>query len=335
MSFSIGICGLPNVGKSTLFSALTKRNVKISPIPFTTIDPNVAILEVPDERLEKISKATGILKIVPAFIEFVDIAGLVKGAHLGEGMGNQFLSHIRHCDAILLLARAFEEEKAKNYLEKINPKEEFALLETELLMKDLETIEKILKKIKDEKEKKFFSFLKEEITKGKKISSIPLTKEEKEKIKEIQFLTEKPMLYVINSDFKHRFEKKEDFFELNAKEELEAMFFSDDEKKELGFKSSIENLIKMSYNILDLITFFTVAKNKEVRAWPIKKGSNILEGAEKIHSDFQKKFIKAEVVNFEELIKFGSWKELQKNGKIKIVGKDYIIQEGDVIEIKI
>ena len=335
MSFSIGICGFPNVGKSTLFSALTKREVKISPIPFSTIEPNIAILEVPDERLKKISKATNIPKIVPTFIEFVDIAGLVKGAHLGEGMGNQFLSHIRHCDAILLLARAFHEENIQNYLGKIDPQEEFSLLETELLMKDLETIEKILQKTKDEKEKKLFSFLKEEVTKGKKISLISLPEEEKKKIKEIQFLTDKPVLYVVNSNSKNPFFEKEKFLELNAKEELEITYFSKEEKKELGLKSSIKNLIKMSYNILDLITFFTVAKNKEVRAWSIKRGSNILEGAEKIHSDFRKKFIKAEVVSFEELIKFGDWKELQKNGKIKIIGKDYIIQEGDVIEIKI
>jgi len=335
MNFSIGICGLPNVGKSTLFSALTKREVKISPIPFSTIDPNVAVLEVPDERLEKISKATNIPKIVPAFIEFVDIAGLVKGAHQGEGMGNQFLSHIRHCDAILLLARAFQEENIQNYLGKIDPQEEFSLLETELLMKDLETIEKILQKTKDEKEKKLFSFLKEEVIKGKKISLISLPEEERKRIKEIQFLTDKPVLYVINSNTKNSFFEKENLLELNAKEELEISYFSEAERKELGFKSSIKNLIKMSYNILDLITFFTIAKNKEVRAWSIKRGSNILEGAEKIHSDFRKKFIKAEVVSFEELIKFGNWKELQKNGKIRIVGKDYIIQEGDVIEIKI
>ncbi|MGB9598235.1 MAG: DUF933 domain-containing protein, partial [Minisyncoccales bacterium] len=299
------------------------------------IEPNIALLEIPDERLEKISRAGGIKKIVPGFIEFVDIAGLVQKAHLGEGMGNQFLSQIRHCQAILILARAFENEKAKNYLGRIDPQNEFSLIETELIMKDLETVEKILKRTKDEKEKNFFLFLKEKLTKGQKISSLNLSAQKKEMIRDAQFLTEKPVLYVVNSDFKQKFKKEKDFFELNVKEEFEMIQFSEKEKKELDFHSRLDELVKKSYEVLNLITFFTIAKEKEVKAWMIKKGSNILEGARKIHSDFKEKFIKAQIGDFKDLLKLGSWKNLLKNGKIKIVGRDYIIQDGDIIEIKI
>lgn len=335
MSFSIAICGLPNVGKSTLFSALTKKEVKISPVPFSTIDPNIARVAIEDSRLEKISLATGIPKIVPAFVEFYDIAGLVKNAHRGEGMGNQFLSHIRQCNAILLLARAFENEKVRNYLGEINPEKEFNILETELMMKDLETIEKCLKSTKKQKEKEILFFLREEIAKGKKISQVLLSPEEKEIIKGFQFLTQKPFLYVVNGSLLSFSSFRSDFLFVNAQEELEISSLSEEEQKELGVVSRLEQLIKASYNILELISFFTIAHNKEVKAWTIKKNSNILEGAKKIHSDFKEKFIKAEIVNWEELIKTKNWKELHKMGKIKIVGRDYILQEGDIVEFKI
>jgi len=335
MSFSVGICGLPNVGKSTLFKVLTKREVKISPRPFTTIEPNIGVVSVPDERLEEISKLVKPEKTTFTQIEFVDIAGLIKGAHKGEGLGNQFLSEIRHCDAIVEVIRCFEDPGVENVLGEINPQKEIEILETELLMKDLETIENSLKKKGDEKRKKILEKLREEVLKGKKIKEIDLKEEEKNLIRDYQFLTQKPAVYLLNVNGKTKFEKpKVHFLEINLKEEEEMLELTEKEKEELGLKSQIENLIKECYKVLDLISFFTIAKGKEAKAWTLKKGSDILNAALKIHSDFAK-FAKAEVINWKKLIEIGGWQKAKESGMIKIVGKDYIVEDGDVIEFKI
>jgi len=334
MSFSVGICGLPNVGKSTLFKVLTKREVKISPRPFTTISPNIGKIEVPDERLKKIAEIVKPEKVTPTQIEFIDVAGLIKGAHKGEGLGNQFLAHLRNCDAILEVIRCFEEEGVENVLGEINPQKEIEILETELLMKDLETLEKLVKEKtkKGDKEAEILKKALEEVSKGKKlVNFLP-----QDILKKYQFLTGKKFVYLLNINGKTKFERPQnlDFLEINLKEEEEMIELSEKEREELGFQSKIENLIEKCYQVLDLVTFYTIAKGKEARAWTLKKGSSIIEAAEKIHSDF-KKFIKAEVLNFETFLKEGGWHKAKAEGKIKIVGKDYKVEDGDIIEFKI
>lgn len=273
MSFSVAIIGLPNSGKSTLFKALTKKQVAIASYPFTTIEPNVGIVNVPDERLKKIAEVVKPEKITETFIEFVDIAGLVKDSHKGEGLGNKFLSHIRPCDAIVQVVRAF---KTSDIAEEINPQRDIEIIETELLMKDQEIGDNVL--------------------------------------------TSKPKIYLFNTQNSAEFPK------MNLKDEADMSELSEEEIKELGFKSHLDQLILSCYNILELITFFTIAGGKETKAWTLKKGSNILEAAGKVHTDFKERFIKAEVIPWQKLIEAGPW---------KTAGKEYLVQDGDIIEFKI
>ena len=342
MGFSVGIVGLPNVGKSTLFKALTKKQVNIAPYPFTTIDPNIGIVEVPDERLEKIAKIVNPEKVTKTVIEFVDIAGLVKNAHKGEGLGNQFLAQIRNSDAVLIILRGFEKEDVENVLGELNPNKEWEILKTELLMKDLETLENAISNLEGKiksKEKivlKKFSLLKkikESVSKGRLISEIDLSNEEKEMVKEFQFLTQKPMIFVLNGekDFSLNFP----YFLLNLKEELEISELSKEEQKELGVSSKLDQLILGCYNILDLITFYTIAKGKEVKAWTIKKGGRAIDAASKVHTDFKERFIRAEVISWEKLVEIGSLALAKQKGLVQIVGKDYVLKDGDIIEFKI
>jgi len=342
MSFSVGIVGLPNVGKSTLFKALTKKPVEIAPYPFTTIQPNFGLVFVPDERLEKIAKIIKPEKVTPTIIEFVDIAGLVKGAHKGEGLGNQFLAHIRNCDAILEVARCFADPNVENVLGEINPKKEIEIVQVELLMKDLETLENLIPKLEKQEDKKtskkigILKKIKEEVSKGKSMSEINLTGEEKLEIKEYQFLTQKPIFYILNTNGKSKYSTSGvDYLELNLKEEEEISELSEGEIKELGLKSQLDLLIKACYDILDLITFFTVTGGKETRAWTVKRGKRAPQAGGVVHSDFEKKFIRAEVIFWQKLVEAGSWKCAREKGWLQIVGKDYIVQDGNVIEFKI
>lgn len=345
MSFSVGIVGLPNVGKSTLFKSLTKKPVDIAPYPFTTIHPNVGVVTVPDERLEKIAEVIKPERITPTVIEFVDIAGLVKGAHKGEGLGNQFLAQIRNCDAILEVVRAFADPNVENVLGEINPKKEAEIIKIELLMKDLETLENLMKKLEKDvksKEKKAIKRLtliqkiKNGVSQGKLVSEIELTDDEKLEIKEYQFLTQKPIFYILNingktSNFNFPFQH----LAMNLKEEEEISELSESEIKELGYKSQLDQLITSCYTILDLITFFTVAGGKETRAWTLKKGLKAPQAGGVIHSDFEEKFIRAEVIPWGKLVEAGSWSKAREKGWLQIVGHDYIVKDGDVIEIKI
>lgn len=344
MSFSVGIVGLPNVGKSTLFKALTKNKVDIAPYPFTTIRPNIGVVHVPDERLSNVAQIIKPEKITPTAIEFVDIAGLVKGAHKGEGLGNQFLAEIRNCDAILEVIRGFEDQKVENVLSEVNPEKEMEIIKTELLMKDLETLEGLLQKTesdakKDKKSLKKFELIKrikEEVSQGKSVSGIDLTDEERTEIKEYQFLTQRPVLYVLNTNDKNAALKPDvKWLVLNLIEEEEVSELSESEAKELDVKPRLDRLIADCYNILDLITFFTVAGGKEVRAWTIKKGGLAPEAGGIVHTDFKEKFIRAEVISWEKLLQAGSWKEAKETGELKIHGKDYVVRDGDVIEFKI
>lgn len=286
MSLSIGILGLPNVGKSTLFKALTKKQVDIANYPFTTIEPNTAVVPVPDENLNKLAEIFKPEKITPAVIKFVDIAGLVKGAHLGKGLGNQFLAKIRETDLLVEVVRAFEDKNVIHIENSIDS------------LRDIEIIKKELKEAG----------------------------------------IEKPIIYVFNVNSNSDFKPPEEYpgLIIPLKEELEISELSEKEKKELKIKNSglLDDLIKICYQFLDLITFYTIKGGKETRATKIKKGSNILKAAEKIHSDFKEKFIKAEVINCQNLIDLGSWQKAREKGLIKTEGKEYIVKDGDVIEFK-
>jgi len=351
MSFSIGIVGLPNVGKSTLFKALTQQKVKIESRPFTTIDPNIGRVLVPDERLNQIAKITNPKKITPTTIEFVDIAGLVKGAHKGEGLGNQFLAQIRNCDAIVEVIRAFENERVEHLEKEINPKRDLEIIEIELLMKDLETVDRAIAKLEKGKEKEqkeeikkisLLKKIKENLTKEKRISGLSLTEDENLLIKEFQFLASKPIVYLFNIDkpeklkvdyaLKSKIDSRYIAINLKLEEEISELSFT--EKKELKITSSLDQLILACYNALELITFFTVT-GEETKAWTIKKEAKAPVAGGKVHTDFEEKFIKAEVINWKELIETGSWKKAKELGLVKTVGRDYKLKDGDVIEFKI
>lgn len=342
MSFSVGIVGLPNVGKSTLFKALTKKKVDIAPYPFTTIHPNFGIVAVPDERLEKIAGIIKPEKITPTIIEFVDIAGLVKGAHKGEGLGNQFLAHIRNCNAILEVIRCFENKEIENVLGEINPQKEIEILKLELLMKDLETLKNAFSKLeKKETQVNFKKIgilrkLETEVSEGKSVSEIQLDDDERAEIQEYQLLTQKPALYILNRNGKTQCQApSQNYLMLDLKEEEGFSELSGKERIELGVELHLDSLIKSCYNILDLITFFTVAGGKEARAWTLKRGSRAIRAAGIIHSDFEKKFIKAEVIPWQKLAEAKSWTGAREKGWLQILGKDYLVKDGDVIEFKI
>jgi len=352
MLLSIGITGLANVGKSTLFKALTKIPVAISNYPFTTIEPNTGIVAVPDERLEKIAKVCNSKEIIPTTIKFVDIAGLVKGAHKGEGLGNQFLAHIREVDVILHVVRCFKGENVVHVEKTVDPIRDIDIVNTELLLKDLETISKRKEKVekdakRGEKEAIFelevLNELKETLSKGEMVVHyLEKSDDEKRKIvKGIFLLSSKPQIYLLNnsensvsSELKNKMSEQKAFYlALSLRDELDISELSEKEIEELGLKSKLKELIEKCYKILDVITFFTI-KSDKTQAWTVERGAKIIDAAEKIHSDFAEKFAKAEVINWEKLVNLGGWKDAHEKGEIKIVGHDYIVQEGDVVEIK-
>jgi GTP-binding protein YchF len=333
MSFSVGIIGLPNVGKSTLFKTLTQQEVDISNYPFCTIDPNVGVVQVPDERLEKLSEIIKPEKTTPTIIEFVDIAGLVKGAHKGEGLGNQFLAHIREVDAIVHVVRSFEAKDIKHIEDTLDTQRDIDIVNTELIMKDLETIEK-------QREDIVLAKIKQALNQGKLISQIELTNKEKESIKELNLLTIKPVIYLINSkgtdsELEAMKSLPENTIPLDLKLELESAELSAEELKELKIKSRINVLIRTCYRILDLITFYTIKGGEETRAWTAKQGTLAPKAGGVVHTDFEEKFIRAEVINYNELIKISSWNEARNKGLIRTEGKNYPVKDGDIIEFKI
>jgi ribosome-binding ATPase YchF (GTP1/OBG family) len=329
MKLSIGIVGLPNVGKSSLFKILTKNEVNIANYPFCTIDPNVGIATVPDERIEKLAALSKSAKKIPAVVEFYDIAGLVRGANKGEGLGNQFLAHIREVDAIVTVLRCFKNDEIIHVEESIDPMRDMDIINAELMLKDLDSIEKRFKKLEGEaktgskevaKNLEIVKKIKAKLEKGELVtefSSEPIAKE-------FQLLTAKKQLYLLNGtpdDVPAGLLEK--IKNLNA----EYVMY------DIGNVNAVPDLIVAAYRILDLISFFTTGED-ETRAWTISRGSKAPQAAGAIHTDFERKFIRAEVIPWERLIEAGGWSSARSKGFLRLEGKDYVVSDGDVMVIR-
>jgi len=352
MGLSVGIVGLPNVGKSTLFQTITKRQVDIANYPFCTIEPNTGVVAVEDERVDKLASCCHSAKKIYTTIEFVDIAGLVKGANQGEGLGNKFLANIRETDAIVYILRAFKNPEIVNTANSIDPMSEKNILDTELSLKDSETITKRIESLghdikRGEKEsikendvlKKALDFL----DKGKILSEQKLEPEEKKILDKYQLLTIKPRIYLLNGkdsevdqEVKESFKKNNwPYLIIDLRNEFDLIDLTLREREELGITSlpELDLLIKKAYEILGLITFLTSGPD-ETRAWTLRKGETAQKAGGVIHSDFEKYFICAEVIRWEDLLDCGGFKEARVKGSIRTEGKEYLVKDGDVIEIK-
>jgi hypothetical protein len=355
-TLSVGIVGLPNAGKSTIFNALTKKSVPAENFPFCTIDKNVGVIEIPDERLDKLSDFFNTQKKVPSAMTFVDIAGLVKGASKGEGLGNQFLSHIREVDVIMYVLRAFPSSQIVHVYDRVDPIDDFEIVQSELILKDIESVEKRFKsveklaKIGKEQEgeiKKILEKIMEGLNSGIPVIDIPLKEAEKEVVAELYLLTSKPRMFVLNckegvaeedlnkweEELKGLVSGNEEYIlkvdvkligEMDDKAEYEEM---------LGYApNSVEDVIEVAYKRLNLITFYT-GSQKECNSWTIQEGASVKEAAGVIHTDLEKGFITADVVNVEDMIDAGGWVQAKEKGIVKNHGKDYTVKDGDYIVV--
>ncbi|MBM7645518.1 GTP-binding protein YchF [Scopulibacillus daqui] len=363
MALTTGIVGLPNVGKSTLFNAITQAGAESANYPFCTIDPNVGIVNVPDSRLDKLTEMYQPKQTIPTTFEFTDIAGLVKGASKGEGLGNQFLANIRQVDAISHVVRCFEDKNITHVSGKVDPIDDIETINLELILADLESVNKRIdrvEKLAKQKDKEAvvefsaLSKLKEAFENEQTARSVELTEDELHAVKHLNLLTQKPVLYVANvseedvlSSEDNQFVKQVKAFAekdgsevvvISAKIESEIAELDGEEKKafleELGIeRSGLDQLIEKAYHLLGLATYFT-AGEKEVRAWTFRQGMKAPEAAGIIHTDFERGFIRAEVVSYEDLVAAGSLAGAKEKGKLRLEGKDYVVQDGDIIHFR-
>lgn len=329
----VGIIGLPNVGKSSLFNLLTDAHAQVAKFPFTTIDRNVGMVSIPDERIERIVEITKSPKMKYASIEFVDIAGLIKDAHKGEGLGNKFLSHIRDVDLIVHLLRCFTAPDIAHTSSQLSPKDDYSIVRTELLLSDLEIVERRIAKIKKaaefREEMERLGSVKDTLSQGRVPSELEI---------DLPLLTIKPEIIVLNLDDEGKFQNGIDGYRMSVALEEEIAGFDKDEKVELRKDAGVETegpagFVKLCLEKLNMILFYTI-KGEETRAWPVRENTRMIEAAGKIHTDMQRGFIKAEVLAYHDFVKAGGFNEAQNRGLSKIEGKEYIVQDGEIILIK-